>query len=105
MMGRMWCAMLAAGPVAFWAMLGGGIVATLLFSALVLIVWLGGWPEGLAGQQLEYLGWALLAQAGILALVMVRLTGASISGKIGVGTFDVRARQEAAKATQPEDQA
>jgi hypothetical protein len=102
MAGRIWQAMLAAGPVAFWAMLGGGIVATLLFSALVLIVWLGGWPPALAGRQLEYLGWALLAQAAILALVMVRLTGASLSGKMGRAEVSINADGGAADLDKPE---
>lgn len=83
MIARVWRAMLAAAPVTFWGMLGGGIVVTALFTALVLIVWLGGWPSRMAEQQLAYLGLALLACAILMGLVMVRLTGTSVKGRLG----------------------
>ena len=97
MIARIWKAMLEASPITFWAMMGASVIVTLFTVGLVLIVWVGGWPLAQAGEQLKYLGIALLCMIGLMGLVIVRLTGASLTGKFGTNEIEVRAGDQPAR--------
>ena len=51
-------------------------VLTICAAGVVLVIWLGPWPDGTASQRLNFLGWTLL---GLLVL-------------IGLGTFFLQRR-------------
>lgn len=99
MFARIWKAMLEASPITFWAMMGASGVVTLFALGLALIVWIGGWPIALAGEQIKYLGIALLCMIGLMGLVIVRLTGASLTGKFGANEIEVRAGEQPQRVT------
>lgn len=73
--GRMWAGMLRAGSLATWMQWGAGVSATLVAVGIVLILWLGPWPDTSAAQRL-----ALLGQGQIMAWVTVLVALAAIAG-------------------------
>ena len=80
MIASAWRALLAAGPVRLWAMIGAGPPLTLGACGLVWIIWKGGWPASMAGKQLDFLGFALLAVLGIIAVIIVTLAAVKVKG-------------------------
>lgn len=76
---------LTIAPINFWAIMLAAPLLTLFAVALTLVVWLGGWPDPVAPQQLEILGWALLATLGMLALIMVALTKVKLKASTSTG--------------------
>lgn len=96
---RVWKVLLEAAPIMFWALMGASGIITLFVIGYTLIVWLGGWKPAQADEQLKYLGIGLLCMIGLLGLVIVRLTGASLTGKFGSSEIEVRAGDQAPKVT------
>lgn len=74
------------------ALFGAGIVCTLGATAMVLIVWLGGWNDDTQAQRLEILSWALLGMlAGVLAVIVSFAIGGPVGrlkGGIGLASFE-----------------
>ncbi len=63
-----------------WMLFGAGCVTTALLIGAALIVWRGGWPVALAGKQLDFLGWGMLALIALVGIVIVSL---AIGGPVG----------------------
>jgi hypothetical protein len=79
--GNAWRGALKASPLRVWLLAGAAIALTVTAGALVWIVWRGGWPDRLAGQQLTIVGWALLANLALLGLVNVAMTAVKVSAQ------------------------
>lgn len=63
-----------------WMLFGAGVMTTGLLIGAALIVWRGGWPVDLAGKQLDFLGWGMLAMIALVGIVIVSL---AIGGPVG----------------------
>lgn len=63
-----------------WMLFGAGVVCTLMAVSALLIVWVGGWPNGTEKQRLAIIGWALLGAMGGMLTVIVSL---AIGGPVG----------------------
>lgn len=68
-----------------WAAILYTPVLTFAAAGLVLVIWLGPWPDATAGQRLNFLGWTLLGTLGL----------------IGLGTFFLQRRTVNVKADLP----
>lgn len=67
------------------ALFGAGVVCTFGSSALVYVIWRGGWTPDTQAQRLEILGWSLLAwHAGVLAVIIAFAIGGPV-GRLKVG--------------------
>lgn len=73
--GRFARACLKAGSLATWMQWGAGVAASSIAVAIVLIVWLGPWPDSQAGKRLDLLG-----QAQLMAWATVLVALAAIAG-------------------------
>lgn len=78
-----------------WALLGAGIVCTLMAASEVLIVWIGGWPSGTEQQRIAIIGWALIgAMAGMGAVIISLAIGGPVGrfkGKAGRDGVEIEA--------------
>jgi hypothetical protein len=74
-----WRALLAAAPVKIWAQIGAGIALTFVFVGFGLVIWLGPWAPERQQQQLELLGWGLMAAACLILVALVAITGLSVN--------------------------
>lgn len=89
-----------AMPTRQWLLLGAGMVTTAAASALVLIVWLGGWSVARQEQQLWYLGVSLLSVLALIAIVLVAISGVGVRGKGPAGIeFDLDPSDEPGSVT------
>lgn len=68
-----------------WAAILYTPVLTFGAAGLVLVIWLGPWPDATAAQRLNFLGWTLLGTLGL----------------IGLGTFFLQRRTVDLKASLP----
>lgn len=68
-----------------WAAILYTPVLTFCAAGLVLVIWLGPWPDATAGQRLNFLGWTLIGSLGL----------------IGLGTFFLQRRTVNLKGTTP----
>ena len=73
--GRMWAGMLRAGSLATWMQWGAGVVASFIAVSILLIIWLGPWPESAASKRLDLLG-----QGQLLAWATILVALAAIAG-------------------------
>lgn len=73
--GKLWIGMMKAGSLATWMQWGAGVSATLIAVGILLIIWLGPWPESVASQRLDLLG-----QGQLAAWVTVLVALAAIAG-------------------------
>lgn len=71
--------------------LGAGIMSTILFVGLVLVLWRGGWAAVTQPLVIDFLGKGLLAMAGLMGAAMLGLllAGPLARLKIGNSTCDV----------------
>lgn len=86
MLGRLWNALLKAAPLRLWAMILAGPPLTVSATALVAIIWQGGWPEALRAKQLDFIGWALIGNIALLAIIIVTLAAVRVRGTGPGGT-------------------
>lgn len=80
MPGRAWRGALRAAPLRVWAMIFAGPALTVAASGLTLIVWRGPWPAELAGKQLDFLGWTLLAVVALIGVIVAALAAVKVKG-------------------------
>ena len=77
---------------------GAGIVATVLFTALILIVWKGGWSEAVEAARLDMLATSAIAMAMLMGASMVGLLIAGplarLSGKFGDNELTVEGDED-----------
>lgn len=78
--------LIKAAPVRMWALIGAGPIATLIQLGLIWIIWRGGWPPTLAGEQLRYLGILAFGNTAIIAVIVVALAAARVKGQGPGGT-------------------
>lgn len=92
MIARIWAAMLAAAPVKIWAQIGAAMAFTLVLVGFGLVIWLGPWVEARQAQQIDWLGYGMMATALLTLVALAAITGLNINfkgGKDGVsGSID-----------------
>ena len=79
MIAAVWRALLAAAPARLWAQIGAGIALTFVFVGFGLVIWLGPWAPERQQQQLELLGWGLMAAACLILVALAAITGLSVN--------------------------
>lgn len=78
MPGRAWRGALRAAPLRVWAMIGAAPALTLAAVGQTFIVWRGPWPESLARQQLEIIGWAHLIVLTLIGVIIAALAAVRV---------------------------
>lgn len=78
MPGRTWRGALRAAPLRVWAMFLAAPVLTLAAVGQTFIVWRGPWPETLARQQLEIIGWAHLIVLALIGVIVAALAAVKV---------------------------
>ena len=79
--------LLKAAPLRMWAIILGAPVLTVGAVLQTLLVWRGGWPETLAAQQLQIIGWSHLITISIIAVIIIALAAVRVkaTGLAGTG--------------------
>lgn len=79
--------LLKAAPLRMWAIILGAPVLTVGAVLQTLLVWKGGWPETLAPQQLQIIGWSHLITISIIAVIIIALAAVRVkaTGLAGTG--------------------
>lgn len=87
MIGRIWTALLSAAPVKVWAQIGAAVVLTFVFVGYGAVIWKGPWALAYQGQQINWLGYGMMAAAGLVLVALAAITGLNVNvhgGKDGV---------------------
>lgn len=87
MIARFWAAILEAAPVKVWAQIGAAMVLTLVFVGYGAVIWKGPWALVHQGQQINWLGYGMMAAAGLVLVALAAITGLNVNvhgGKDGV---------------------
>lgn len=98
-----WRAMLAAAPVKIWAQIGAAMAFTLVLVGFGLVIWLGPWVEARQAQQIDWLGYGMMATALLTLVALAAITGLNINFKVdkdgGSGSIDQDAPPAVATTT------
>lgn len=86
---RLWRAALHAAPLRVWAIVLAGPALCVAAAALIVIIWRGNWPESLAGNRLDYLGWALLVVLINVTIIIAALAAVRVKASSAAGQFEV----------------
>lgn len=78
MIGRLWTALIAAAPVKIWAQIGAGMALTLVFAGYGLVIWLGPWAAVHQSQQINWLGYGMMAAALLVLVALAAITGLNV---------------------------
>lgn len=85
--GKVWRALLAAAPVKIWAQIGAAMALTLVFVGYGLVIWRGPWEVAHQAQQLDWLGYGMIAAALLVLVALAAMTGLNVNlhgGKDGI---------------------
>lgn len=77
--------LLLAAPIRLWALILAGPPLTAFDAWLVWIIWRGGWPEALAGQQLEILGGLAFGHVVLVGVIVVSLAAVKVEAETKLG--------------------
>ena len=94
MIARIWNALLAAAPVKIWAQIGAGMALTLVFAGYGAVIWLGPWAPAYQGQQINWLGYGMMAAAALVLVALAAITGLNIDAHAGKDGFHTRIDQD-----------
>jgi hypothetical protein len=74
-----------------WAAILYTPVLTVCAAGLVLVIWLGPWPDVTAAQRLNFLGWTLLGTLGLIGLgtFFLQRRTVNIHAKTAAGEFEL----------------
>lgn len=87
MIARIWRALLAAAPVKIWAQIGAAMALTLVFVGYGLVIWRGPWEVARQAQQIDWLGYGMMAAAILVLVALAAITGLNVNihgGKDGL---------------------
>lgn len=87
LIGNVWRALLSAAPVKVWAQIGAAMALTFVFVGYGAVIWRGPWAPAYQGQQINWLGYGMMAAAGLVLVALAAITGLNVNvhgGKDGV---------------------
>lgn len=87
LIGNVWRALLSAAPVKVWAQIGAAMALTFVFVGYGAVIWKGPWAPAYQGQQINWLGYGMMAAAGLVLVALAAITGLNVNvhgGKDGV---------------------
>lgn len=85
--GKFWRALLAAAPVKVWAQIGAAMALTFVFVGYGAVIWKGPWAPAYQGQQINWLGYGMMAAAVLVLVALAAITGLNVNlhgGKDGL---------------------
>lgn len=85
--GRMWAGMLKAGSLATWMQWGAGVIGSLIAVGILLVIWLGPWPESAAQKRLDLLGQGQLAAWATILVSLAAIAGLRLAFSGGKDGF------------------
>lgn len=101
MIARVWTAMLAAGPIKVWAQIGGAMALTLVMVGFGLVIWRGPWLPIHQAQQIDWLGYGMMATALLVLVALAAITGLNVNVRGGRDGLQASIDQDDAEPLPP----
>lgn len=76
------------------AQIGGAMALTFVFVGFAIVIWKGPWLTEHQPQQLELLGWGMLASAFLILVALVAITEIALNLKAGKSGIEARMDQD-----------
>lgn len=81
------------------AQIGGAMALTVVFVGFGVVIWRGPWREEHQSQQLDLLGWGMIASAFLILVALVAITEIALNFKASRGGIEASMDQEETKTT------
>lgn len=96
-----WKAMLAASPVKVWAQIGAAMALTLVMVGYALVIWRGPWLKIHQAQQIDWLGYGMMATALLVLVALAAITGLNVNVRGGRDGLQASIDQDEAEPLPP----
>lgn len=92
--GKLWAGMMKAAGLRTWAIIGAAVAMTAFAGWHTWIVWKGPWPAAAFKVQLDIIAWGLWGALIIIFVIVVALTGISVTAALNKSGLNLNVGDE-----------